>query len=209
MRTGLATLALLAGCDQVWGLSREKDPVDAATCFGKYGDGGAGLFRLCLESEPADSYEVPASIDTDDQPPPPCTHVVVQTDAARTEVCVIAAREIHARVGTTLHGRRPVVLLATETLTVDAGAVLDAGSHRGGLSGAHAMAAACTPSQGTNAPGGGGGGAGGGFQGPGGDGGNGAGAGIGAMGGAAVAVGVVRAGCAGSKGGGGAIFCGW
>lgn len=205
MRIALAMLLLGAGCDQVWGLERSdaSTVADAPTCFGKYGEGGTGLLRVCLEGEVRDMLDLPASINTDDPPNPACTLLVPQTDVAMTEVCVIAAREIRALGGVQLIGRRPVALVATESLTVGESAVLDVASHRSSFAGAHAMVPNCTPNVGMNGNNGGGGGAGGGFHGDGGRGGDAPGPATGAPGGPAVAVGVIRAGCSGSKGGGG------
>jgi hypothetical protein len=127
---------------------------------------------------------------------------VQQADADHTEICVIAANSIRVQGAPSLHGKRPVVLIARHALIVDPGTVIDVATHKAGKSGAGAPGATCTAvNGGSNAPAGGGGGAGGAFQGPSARGGNAAGNGGAAPG--AIALGGVRAGCPGGRGGNG------
>jgi hypothetical protein len=204
VRAAVACVVLLAGCDRVFGLEREGVPLpDARTCFGKSGPNHTGLLELCPETIMPGEYELPQDIDSDDSPPPPCTQIVAQMDLDRTEVCVIAADDIRVTGAPKLHGRRPIVLLARYTITVDSIAVVDAASHRGGLNGAGEAQAICAQvTSGTASTSGGGGGAGAGFHGPGARGG----AATLAVGGAmtpAIPLGGVRAGCRAGSGGSG------
>lgn len=210
MRRALATFALLAGCDRVWGLERSLDAfeqADARTCFGKFGENNLGLLEVCLDDVTIpDEYDVPASIDTDDPPAPACTKLIAQSDAPPTMVCVIAAKNMVVQRAVELHGDRPVVLIATETLIVRASGSLDASSRRGGLHGAGADTATCpAPKDGIGQTTAGSGGAGGAFGGAGARGGD---TMAGTPGGAqppAIGLGAIRGGCPGGRGGNGAM----
>ncbi len=192
-------VALLAGCDHVWGLERGS-PKDANECFGR--SSGKGLIQLCTDKILDDEYILPQDVDTDDVPPV-CSEIVIQQDADRTEICVIAADRIRVQGAPSMHGGRPLVLLARHTVIVDPDTVIDVATHRSGKDGAGAPNAKCVGSNGSNGTTGGGGGAGGGFNGPGQRGANATG-GTGGGGGpptAAIALAAVRAGCPGGKGG--------
>ena len=201
MKGLISLLALFAGCDQVWGLERGATK-DANECFGR--SSGKGLLTLCTDKILEDEYILPQDVDTDDEPAPPCTEILTQGDTDHTEVCVIAADRIRVQGAPSLHGGRPVVLVARHTLIIEPGTAVDVATHRGAgnREGAGAPRAACMVSNGGNGAGGGGGGAGGGFHGPsarGANATNGGGNGGDPVG--AIALGGVRAGCAGGKGG--------
>lgn len=205
MRAVVACVVLLAGCDRVFGLQREGiDAPDARLCFGKSGANRTGLLELCPEDVMAGELELPQDIDSDDNPPPPCHFVYTQMDIDKTELCVFAADDIRV-VGTPkLHGKRPIVLLARNTITIDATSVLDASTRRNIQRGAgHSQAICAQINNGaSSATLGGGGGAGAGFNGMGAAGG----AAASTAGGAAtpaIPLGGVRAGGRGGKGGSG------
>jgi hypothetical protein len=192
------SLLLLAGCDRVLGLDR------GPACFGNNGSAGAGLFRICPDGEPVPDYEPRASISTgNDLDPGDCTEVVVQTDVRMTEVCVIFAPSIVIANPIQIKGTRPLVLAATDELTVLVD--LDLASRSPAVVGPGASFSGCPAINGTNDNSNGagsGGGAGGSFGGTGGDGGD---ATVpGARADEPAALGFVRGGCDGGRGGSGA-----
>lgn len=184
-------------------------PPDAANCFGSF-------VTVCLTTLPMDDRVVgtETKIDTDAD----CTQVVAQ--ATGPALCVVAARAI--TVTATLHasGSRPLVLLATQTMTIGGSGLVDVGSYRleqGGSvvdefigAGTASGATLCgSPTNGGNDNGfdaGAGGGAGGSFGGAGGSGAsgmNGAGGSAGAAAAASGAPSFLRGGCRGTSGGNG------
>ena len=208
MRALIACVVLLGGCDRVFGLAWDASIYDAPTCFGKSGEQGAGLLRVCFTDVVADELTLPASISTDDPPSPACTQIVHQDDLLRTEVCVIAAHHLSVVNGVVLRGKRPVVLIGFEALTVSS--YLDASTHRGAgnMLGPAANDASCvtTANDGNDSNTGGSGAAGGSFQTLGGTGGMGSTSGTSQAGGVAAAaqpLSYIRGGCRGGKGGSG------
>jgi hypothetical protein len=208
----LVVLPLLAGCDQLFGLSElsiapDADPstfdanvgavIDAAPCtlgttrFGGNGAGGRGLFTICL-SPSAGTLDLSGQIDTDT-----CAFVVAQ-DTIGTDVCVVNAGTIRVLAPVDAKGSRPLVLVAS---SIEIGSTLDAGSHTGQGAGAGANWSGCgVTAKGANAALGGGGGAGGSFGTRGGNG------GLGSSGARAYAKDAappdrIRGGCAGGDGG--------
>ena len=187
-----------------------RDAIDAAVdaaidapigqlCFGT---ASASLFTQCFASDQVPMNTVTLTTRVFDTVTD-CTGVAsVQTSHA-IQACVIAAKTITISGVVTVHGARPLVLLATGTLTVAAGGTLDASSNHAG-DGPNAGATACNPGgPGGNFAGGGGGGAGGSFGTQGGDGGS---SGLADNGGTAVvltAATTLRGGCSGAKGGDG------
>jgi len=161
--------------------------VDAATaCF------GTGLVKLCLAAPTAAIVvSAPTTIDTDD--PATCAAVLSGGDG----LCVIAATEIRIDAKLRATGTKPLVLLASMTITTTA--QLDVGSHRGATPelGAGADPAGCATG---TAPGSNGGGAGGSFTGPGGRGGS---PNAGMPGAIVDPITALRGGCAGQDGDGG------
>ncbi len=199
MRSLVVSVALLAGCDTVFGLEREDDLVDARMCIGKAGVDGAGLLEVCIDGPLAERLDVPPDIDTEDLPPV-CTQIVMQEDALRTEVCALIARRIDITSAVVIHGRRPIAFVALDTLTVTSD--LDGSSKRGRVDGPAGNAGGCDVASMDGSPSdtGGGGAAGGTFASKGGHGG----ATSGGAGGAEepeLPIGILRAGCNGGRGG--------
>jgi hypothetical protein len=187
-------------------------PPDAQACF------GGTFLTVCLQSAPAAARTIstPETINTDDMGM--CTATLSITPAGN--YCVIAATDITVNAKLRAIGMRPLVLLASGSITTMAGGLIDVGSHRitpGGTTekGAGADSTACATGN-PPAGAGGGGGAGGSFLGHGGVGGTGGNGGAGGMPAPEIAsVTVVRGGCAGQEGqgstgqagsGGGAVY---
>ena len=120
-RPALLTFALLAGCQQVWGLERSIDaplpldaspdvPADAAHCY------GTGLVTLCLETAPSGNFDVALGgtflVDTRQG-----SAICAKHDGDQSW-CVIAAETM--TIGGTLRGRgpNPLVLVASTSITV-------------------------------------------------------------------------------------------
>jgi hypothetical protein len=187
------------------------DTPAAPACF------GTGLLRICLPATPTDALTIPVLtlIDTD-------TSQMCATVTSGGNYCVLAGTTITISAKLRANGVRPLVLLATDSITSTTNGLIDVGSHNGASpeAGAGADPAACVAgvTGGTSA-----GGAGGSFLGKGGDGGRGGGMNGGGGGGATAAVTVtsvteLRGGCAGQDGdgvgmakgqkghGGGAVF---
>ncbi|MBA3460372.1 MAG: hypothetical protein H0T46_10455 [Deltaproteobacteria bacterium] len=203
MRSLVAVVALLSGCDRVFGLERELDAMAPQRCFGKNAPNGNGLVGFCVDGLLEDEYLLPQDVDTDELGKPECTAIVTQMDLDSTEICVIAANNIRVQGAPTLHGGRPLVLVARKVLTVDAGTSIDVASRSNMLGSGSPMAICSQTNNGAPGSTGGAGGAGGGFNGMGGSGGN----AMVALGGSqppAVALSNgIRAGCRGGRGGNG------
>jgi hypothetical protein len=181
--------------------------LDATACF------GGGLVHVCLAAPPTQPLTIAARtvINTDDT----SSASLCAALASGGDVCVVAATILTVNADLHATGGRPLVVLASDALTVAAGGSIDVGSHRAPASGLPEIGAGANPSScaaGT-LPGTSGGGAGGSFTGPGGAGGG------PNPGGSAASVGTVaelRGGCAGQDGngpshgakgnGGGAVF---
>jgi hypothetical protein len=198
-------------CNTVLGVCEAASPFDAApdvsadaqACF------GTGLLRICLQAAPTDALTIPVL-------------TVINTDTSQMcapvksggNYCVLAGTTITIGAKLRASGARPLVLLASDSITSTTTGLIDVGSHNGTNpeTGAGADPSTCVAgvTAGVSA-----GGAGGSFIGQGGNGGTGGGAG----GGAAAAITNVtelRGGCAGQDGetgtkglkghGGGAVF---
>jgi hypothetical protein len=138
-------------------------PPEPNKCF------GSGLGKLCLSELPTMPLMLDGTIDTDVAAN--CTEVIT---VGSTLSCVKAGTTVGLAGNKTARGvgSRPLVIVATTTMTIDG--TLTVGSVRGGPSGAGASTAACTaPAPPQNDVEGSGGGAGGSFAGNGGDGGRG------------------------------------
>ncbi len=198
MRLVVVVLSLLCGCDAVWGF-------DQGACYGRNGDGGAGLLQVCVGDVPAWTH--PASINTSGSD---CARVVRQSDVDMSEACVIFADSIVIDGALEIRGSRPLVLVAVTELTLAVDVRLSAkhgpAAMPDSLAGPGGNGAGCvsTTIAGKSSTRGGGGAAGASF---GGEGGAGGGAfGTPNSGGVAKVVaplGVVRAGCGGGRGGSG------
>jgi hypothetical protein len=202
-RGWVVVCVLATGCDAEVGETVRSDApetdtstIDAApVCFAD------GEFKICVA-------DVPATLDITTATTADACSVV---DPARTTWCVLAARDI--TIGATLRGvgTAPLVLVATNTLTITPTGVVDVSSHAsatGGSAGAAANSASCgLASLGTSSLNGGGGGPGGSFSTLGGEGANGGSGGIsGGEPGAAITTlpTTLRGGCPGKAGGDGA-----
>jgi hypothetical protein len=210
----LLSVVALAGCDAAFSLVHvDEVTVDASVdgpavtgCFGKYGAGNAGLFSHCLDAPPRAMY-APANGELLTSVPGNCDFVVDQ--AGGPSVCIIVAQNI--MLGGTLSARGggiPLVIIATDTLTMLETAKISVDSRHGELRpGAGANDNACMTSRAGASPTagqGGGGGAGGSFGTAGGPGGSGYGGTVGGAAGVPLAtLAAVRGGC---RGGGGGVF---
>jgi hypothetical protein len=177
-------------CQQLIGIHDFPDAGEsdaAPVCLGK-------LEQFCLQPGHATEPNVLAvsgTIDTTSDP---------LCDAAFSNACVIAGKDVMVTANIVAIGTRPLVLLARDTITVTG--TIDVSSHRAGRTGAGASAPGCagTPPHSNAGAKAAGGGAGGSFGGRGGSGGG----GTAAMGGIATAPiipALVRGGCAGQDGG--------
>jgi hypothetical protein len=161
---------------------------------------GAGLATVCYPAAevPSGEYRPPAGtlstgVDAN------CDRLVAQTSGP--ELCIKHAATIVIENNVVWTGSRPLVLIATTTITIQAGGVLDVSRGAGG-SGTGCMSPTTGgPDTGAGASAGAGGGGAGGFASAGGFGGNGQGVGNGGMAGGMIALAAVRGGCPGAKGG--------
>jgi hypothetical protein len=192
-----AALGSATGCSQILGIEKfelgadASPPQDSGVCY------GTSLVSACVDAEPTAPVTQTAAINTDTD----CQ--VVRSQAAGPELCIIAGTTITI-TGTAnlVTGPRPLVLVATDSISVAAAAVIDVSSRSTTRVGAGANEATCgAPTAGQNsvATSGAGGAGGGGFGTIGGDGGNGAVAR--GVGGTAAAPLFLRGGCKGADGG--------
>jgi hypothetical protein len=179
-------------------------PPDAQACF------GTAPFTICLRNSPGPAvlFSGITSIDTTVSP------MCVATVSGGDGYCVIAATSITVAAGIRVQviGAKPLVLLASDSITTGTISRIDVGSHRatqtaGEIVGAGADPTLCDAGTGpTTANGTSGGGAGGSFIGPGGKGGTGSstvpGAGGTAGANATAPVTTLRGGCAAQAGAG-------
>lgn len=168
-----------------------------STCF------GTGLFVDCYGAGlvPVGAFIPTGQIDTGD--PSSCTRIVPV--ASGPELCLKSAGTITISSYVRWKGPRPLVLLASDSITVTSGGTLDVSSFRadvgaGGNTGTCSDPANGGSDTGNGASSGAGGGGGGGFGTPGGSGGNGRGAGGGGAGGSS-ALALIRGGCKAASGG--------
>jgi hypothetical protein len=193
-----AALGSAAGCSQILGIENFELGADAANnqdapgfCY------GTSLVRACLDAEPTGPVTQTTAINTDAD----CQ--LVRPQPAGPELCIIAGTTVNI-TGTAnlVTGARPLVLIATDSISVAAAAVIDVSSRSTTRVGAGANEATCAaPTSGQNsvATSGAGGAGAGGFGTIGGDGGNGSVAK--GIGGIAAAPTFLRGGCKGADGG--------
>lgn len=179
------------GCDVFFALDMPPEG-DAGTddargiCVGRSGVNGTGLVEICLADEPTNHLVPPLQLDTSG--PVACTLIEPGSGA-----CVLVGRTIEVTDSMQVIGSRPLILAATQTVTIAGSIDVSAGAVK------------CNPGIGQTAPGGGGGGAGGslaakgGAGGAGGEGGAAGGAGLDAVEPAALTA--LRGGCHGTAGG--------
>jgi hypothetical protein len=178
---------------------RNDGPIDARlTSDAPPGCDGASPLILCVNGTPSGTLSLfNLLIDTDD-----CIGGQKLGQANGPIVCTLAAATITVDGLVRAEGSLPLALVATQSLSVDANALLDVSSSRANGPGAGADPSDCATTAGTSNMQGGGGGAGGSFGTAGGNGGTGA-----ASGGvAAAATGApdeLRGGCPGGNGGDG------
>lgn len=168
---------------------------NAPGCF------GTDPFVICLAALPTAPLSISLTTKIDTTNSPMC---VATTSSSSADYCVVAATTIAITGRLRAIGSKPLVLLATDSITVStANGLIDIGNHRGDTDlGAGADPVTCLPG---TAPGGRSGGAGGSFTGTGGRGG--APAGLVTGGGQAApgntSITTLRGGCAGQAGDGG------
>lgn len=186
--------------------SSDATTADASLCFGK------GIVRVCLAAAPTGQLTPPATINTS------LTSTACAPTTNASAYCVVAAATITVTGMLRATGSRPLVLLASEQIKVNA--PIDVSSRRNTDPGAGADPAVCNPGTAPATAGStSGGGAGGSFTRLGGHGGDGASMSSGGLAGAAVlpaSVTTLRGGCPGQAGagasrppgghGGGAVF---
>jgi hypothetical protein len=184
-------------------------PIDAQVCF------GTGIVAVCLAHAPTAPFTVNSStnIVTDD------TSACTATVSGATTYCVIAATTITINSTLRATGTRPLVLIASDSITVSApSGVIDVGSHRAlnpsvGAGGTSSLCGIQGTAPNSN-NGSSGGGAGGSFASQGGVGGAGGGNNGGTLGGTGGTAGAIaippdlRGGCRGQDGAGGNTFRG-
>ncbi len=127
----------------------DMDPgIDARTCFGT-------PHEICLTVLPTGTRTLPPTINTDTE----CDQVV--TPAGGVALCVVSGAQIMIN-NTRAEGMRPLVIVATQSITITGN--LDVSSKRTGNAGAGANATACiAATNGENDGGGAAGGGGGGY----------------------------------------------
>ena len=182
---------------------------DAMACF------GTGIVRVCTAAAPSQPLMITAAMTIDTAQASACTPVT-----GGDGYCVVVATEIVVGAALRATGPKPLVLVASASITVTPAGTIDVGSHRGatpelGAGADHATCAAGTlPTANTIS---GGGGAGGSFIGPGGKGAAGQSGSVGGIPAAVVTtIAELRGGCPGQPGapagsttvghGGGAVF---
>jgi hypothetical protein len=134
VRRLVVTVVLLAGCDYVFrldtltardGSSGDRGDGDAivegdgnnALCFGKNGAAGAGLARICVSMAPTNTFD-PATIIVTDGVAPDGACTFMHPQPSGPDLCVIVARVIALDTAVRASGKYPLVLLATDTLTL-------------------------------------------------------------------------------------------
>jgi len=198
--------AVDAAVDSVQSPDATAPMPDAQNCF------GVGVVKVCLQALPAGSINLPGVMNPiDTTASGNCDQVVAQQGGPA--LCVIAATNVTVIGGMIATGTRPLVVVATDSITVNGGAKIDVSSvtGTGARRGAGSNFEQCSRSdKGRNDTGGAGGGGGGSFGTVGGKGGTGdlnnsdppgTPATGGNPGAAASSVAVLRGGCSGGAGG--------
>jgi hypothetical protein len=120
---------LLTGCDVVWRLD-EIDDIDVPrndaslgldAPVGSFCLGDETLLRVCFPEPPKDTLAALDKINTSSDP-----RCQIVSQASGPQLCVLAYGSISINAQTSATGSRPLVLVATETITV--GNVLDVSS---------------------------------------------------------------------------------
>ena len=97
----------------------DASTVDAQTCF------GTGLVKICLAAAPTQPLVISNLTTIDTTTSPMC----VATVSGGANYCVLAGTTITIDAKLRATGSRPLVLIASDSITT--GAVIDVGSHRG------------------------------------------------------------------------------
>ncbi len=161
---------------------------DSLTCLGT-------LKPICFTTPPTGMLMIGGAIDTTSD-----VRCASYPQAFGPDLCVMSGSTVNVAAAMVV-GSRPLVLVATDLLTVSG--ALDASSRSSGMIGAGANGAGCSATAGAPQGQGGSGGGGGGFGGVGGGGGKGSGGALQGAGGSLLTVTDIRGGCAGAKGGDG------
>jgi hypothetical protein len=169
---------------------------DARTCW------GSGVVQICPNAAPTGTVTLSGTLDTGSAAA--CKPYTVPPGQLALDACVITAQSITVTGTLVVSGSRPLVLLASDTLRVSAGSLIDVSSTRSpSHTGAGGNASQCDPSGAGTTGVDSGGGAGGSFADAGGDGGDSSSSVAGGTAGAkASAIDVLRGGCPGASGGG-------
>lgn len=145
----MVAVLVLAGCDRVWGLE-VRGSSDADTSDASEGCYGFGFLSVCTSIEDAD-IALRDTLDTTDDPR--CREHRIGAGVGTP--CVIAAERVTIPFPLRVIGSRPLVILASESITIRA--ALDASSRRDGSSGPGRRTDCASPSgSGTNLAAGGG-----------------------------------------------------
>lgn len=104
-------------------------------CFGP-----AGAYQVCLPEAPSGPLALASAISTD-----VCAGGLVLALTAGPDVCVLAGTTVTANDSVIAFGSRPLVVLATGSMTISSGATIDVSSRRGQQPGAGADYAGCAP----------------------------------------------------------------
>jgi hypothetical protein len=165
-------------------------------------DFGTGAWTVHVETLPTAGVTLPGSIDTDTSPA--CATSAAWADASQPAACFVVATTITTSGNVVVQGSRPLVLVATDAVTV--ADQIDVASHRARGPGPAANWTGCgAPNAGGNRTSGGGGGAGGSFMTRGGDGGPGDSAAAGVAVDPLGIPAILHGGCPGSDGGNGFV----
>jgi hypothetical protein len=110
-------------------------PNDGYVCFGPTG------WQLCAPSPPSGVIVLPPTLDTDTSLT--CATNVVWNSGGQPDACILAGDTISGSVTTTVTGSRPLVLLASQAISISATATIDVASLAGGAIGAGANPTTC------------------------------------------------------------------
>ena len=164
---------------------------------------GTGAYQVCVQ-KPSAPVTLTGTLDTGTSPK--CMNPFSGWASGQPAACFVVGTQITVTGTLAVTGSKPLVLLASDTITVSG--TIDASSHLGGTTGPGAPFGTCAGQDGSASSNGGGGGAGGSFITKGGNGSNGNGANGGNAASQVSAPSVLRAGCNGHVGGDGAFAAG-
>jgi hypothetical protein len=96
-------------------------PIDAQVCFGT-----TTLAKICLEAAPTQRLMISTETQIDTSDPTKCA----KTTSGAENYCVLAGTDISITAKLRGVGPKPLVLIASGTITSSAAGVIDVGSHR-------------------------------------------------------------------------------